>query len=154
MTGFLPFSRASFMIDFIFVALLAILPVLYWSVRCAIQGDYERHRKLQIIISIALFVAVLLFELEMRLVGWTHHATSSPFFTTWVYPSLYLHLVFAIPTTLLWFYTVIWAYRRFPQPPKPVRHARRHKTLGKLAASGMVGTSLTGFLFFALAFVA
>lgn len=142
------------MIDFIFVALLAILPLLAWSIRSAKQGEYELHKKLQLAISAALFLAVLLFEIEMRLVGWTHYAEVSAFYDTWVFPSLYLHLCFAIPTTLLWFFTVIWSYRRFPRPPRPSRHTRRHKLLGRLASGGMVGTALTGFLFFGLAFIA
>lgn len=142
------------MIDFVFVALLAILPLMLWSIRCAKRGDYERHKKLQLAISIALFSAVTLFEIEMRLIGWTHYADVSPYYETLVFPSLYVHLLFAIPTTLLWAYTVIWAYRRFPNPPKPMRATRRHRLMGKLAASGMVGTAVTGFVFFALAFVA
>lgn len=154
MTGFLPFSRASFMIDFVFVALFAILPLMAWSIRCAKRGDYELHKKLQILISFALLGAVLLFEIEMRLVGWTQYAEMSPFFDSFVFPCLYVHLSFAIPTTFLWAYTVIWSYKRFPSPPKPIRQARRHRLLGQLSAFGMVGTALTGFAFFALAFVA
>lgn len=142
------------MIDFVFVALLLILPVMVWSIRCAQRGDYELHKKLQLVISIALFSAVVLFEVEMRLIGWTHYADISPYFETWVFPSLYVHLAFAIPTTFLWAYTVIWAYRRFPSPPRPVAATRRHRLLGKLAASGMIGTAVTGFVFFGLAFVA
>lgn len=154
MPGFLPFSRASFMIDFVFVALLLIIPIMVWSIRCAKRSQYELHKKLQLVISIALFSAVTLFEIEMRLLGWTQYADSSPYFDTLVFPSLYIHLAFAIPTTFLWAYTVIWAYRRFPNPPRPVAAAKNHRLLGKLAAFGMVGTAVTGFLFFWLAFVA
>lgn len=154
MPGFLSFSRASFMIDFIFIALLLVLPLIIISIRLAKKKKYKLHKLMQIAIGSSLFISVLLFEIEMRISGWSHLAEDSPYIESWVYPSLYLHLLFSIPTTFIWFYAAIKALKNFPSPPQPSSYSKNHKLIVKFAVTGMFCTSATGFLFYWLAFVA
>ena len=70
--GFLP-TRGSFMLDFVFVAMIAIIPVMTWSIvyLARIRHMYELHKRVQIALALVLLVAVVLFELDVR------------FFTDW-----------------------------------------------------------------------
>src|SRR5207244_1620398 len=107
-----------------------------------------------------LLIAVLSFELDIRINGWQARAAASPYFDTankWSCPaglSLMVHLSFAVPTLLLWIVVVARAVRRFSSPPQPGPHSRWHAHWGWVAALGMVMTAATGWVFYWMAFVA
>lgn len=155
--GFLG-TRASFMLDFVFLAMFAVLPVLGYSVYLVkYQRRFDLHKKVQLALGAVLLIAVTLFEIDMRVNGWEHLAKESPYFGEgWsgVWISLYVHLVFAITTALLWIWVIVAAMRRFPKPPAPGIHSRQHILLARLAALDMVFTAVTGWIFYWLAFVA
>jgi uncharacterized membrane protein YozB (DUF420 family) len=156
--GFLG-TRATFMLDVVVVAMLIILPLLGWSVlQVRRSRRYVRHRRMQLSLAVALLIAVTAFELDMRLHGWQHLAAESPYFGgdgEWglVYPSLIVHLVFAVTTVLLWIYVIVTALLRFANPPAPGDHSRSHIFWGRLAAWDMVFTAVTGWIFYWLAFM-
>jgi uncharacterized membrane protein YozB (DUF420 family) len=143
------------MMDVVALAMLAVLPVLtlsLWLVRK--RHRYALHKRLQIGTASVLGVAILLFEIDIRLHDWRPLAKASPFYDTWLFPLLYVHLVFAVSTTLLWIATLITALRDFPVPPCPGPGSTRHRRLGRLAAFGMYATSVTGWSFYWAAFLA
>lgn len=143
------------MFDLVAIAMLVIVPTLAYSiyvVRC--KKNYRLHKKIQIALGIVLLVAVSLFELDIRLHGWRQFAEVSIFYDSWVFPSLYVHLVFAISTPLLWIYTTVAALKRFDNPPVPNGYSPRHRRIAKLAAIDMFCTAITGWVFYFLAFVA
>ncbi len=155
MQGFIPGSRGSFMLDFVSLAMVAILPTLTYSIYLVrVKKAYAIHRRVQLAIGAVLAVAVLLFELELRLSGWRHLATPSPYYDTILFPFLAVHLLFAISTSLLWIITIYTAIKYIPDPPGPCAYSRQHKRLGWAAAIGMYCTSITGWTFYWLAFVA
>lgn len=157
--GFLPW-RGSFMLDVVVVAMLAVLPLLAWSIQLAKQKRFALHKAVQITLATVLLAAVTLFEVDMRLTGWVDRAKDSPYFQTdhkWSCPagvSLLVHLCFAIPTLLLWIYVVAQALRKFPSPPSPGPHSAAHRRFGKLAGIGLFMTAMTGWAFYYLAFIA
>jgi putative membrane protein len=158
--GFLG-SRGSLMLDVVFLAMFIVVPVLAFSIyQVKIRHRYDLHKKLQLIMATVLLVAVLLFELDMRINGWEQRAAPSPYFNSahkWSCPagiSLIVHLSFAVPTLLLWIVVVTRALRNFPRAPQPNHHSRWHTRYGWAAAIGMLFTALTGWLFYYLAFVA
>jgi uncharacterized membrane protein YozB (DUF420 family) len=154
-SGFIPYSRASFMLDLVAVAMLAVVPVLAWSIylaRC--RKNYSLHKRVQIVLGVALLATVCFFELDMRLHGWRQFATDSPYYESWVFPVLYIHLVFAVSTVLLWVYVIVTALRRFPSPPVPNEYSPRHRRIARLAAIDRVCTAVSGWVFYVLAFVA
>lgn len=159
MDGFLG-TRGSLMLDVVFVALFAVVPVLGWSVWLVKRRrNYELHKRVQLVLAVVLLVTVGLFELDMRVfTDWEERAAASPYYAAegWspVWISLTVHLVFAIPTLLLWIYVVVAALRRFPSPAAPSLHSSSHRRNGQLAAWGMVLTAVTGWVFYWLAFVA
>jgi hypothetical protein len=153
--GFLG-TRASLMLDVVFTAMFVVLPVLAWSIRQVRSHQrYLLHKRVQLALGLVLLVAVALFEIDMQFItDWRKRAEPSPYYSTWVFPVLYIHLFFAIPTAVLWVFVIVQALRRFPVPPLPGAHSRQHIFWAWLAAFEMLMTSLTGWLFYALAFVA
>jgi putative membrane protein len=157
--GFLG-TRASFMLDVVVLAMLAVLPLLAWSIYLVkYRHQYALHKKMQLILAGLLLVAVGAFEVDMRFItDWEERAAPSPYYTAgqWdaVWGSLAVHLVFAIPTLLLWIYVVVAAVRKFPRPPLPNEHSRQHRVFATLGSAGMFLTAVTGWIFYWLAFVA
>jgi hypothetical protein len=159
LNGFLG-TRGSFMLDFVFLTMFAVVPVMAWSIyQVRYQRRFELHKRVQIILGVLLLVAVLAFEIDMRLHGWTDRAEESTYWldgkwNDWVDYSLLVHLACAIPTAVLWITVIILAIRRFPKPPRPSEHSRSHIFWARCAAIGLLLTSVTGWVFYALAFVA
>lgn len=154
-SGFVPYSRASFMMDFVAVAMAGILPVLAWSVYLVKRHkNYRLHKLVQLSLGTVLLVAVSLFEVDVRLYGWRQNATLSPYYNTILFPFLYFHLLVACTTTVLWIATITLAVRRFPKPPVPGAHSPLHRRLGWAGTIGMFATSITGWTFYWMAFVA
>ncbi len=147
-------SRAPFIIDLLAYLIVMIIPLQllsYMLVRW--RRTYRFHKWMQIGMGVALGLVLLVFEIEMRLIGWRRYAEDSPLYDSWVLPALLLHLIFAIPTLLLWIATIYGALKNFPSSPKPSKYSIIHKRLGRLAAWLMLATALTGWLFYYLAFV-
>jgi hypothetical protein len=176
--GFLG-TRASIMLDLVFLAMFAVLPVLAWSIwQVRVHRRFQLHQRVQWTLAAILLAAVTLFEIDMRFVsGWRERAEASPYFAPvysadpisqqifcgllgcddvpgWVFRALAIHLVFATSTTALWVFVIATASRRFGNPPVPGAHSASHRRFGWLAAADMALTALTGWIFYWLAFVA
>ncbi|MFO1045796.1 MAG: DUF420 domain-containing protein [Planctomycetaceae bacterium] len=159
--GFLGY-RTSFMLDFVVVALILIVPILVYSLYVVkVQHKYVLHRNLQLLLGIILLVAVGLFEIDLQLVqgGWAKVVAKRPTPLTaeqlnFVQTVLRVHLIFAISTPFLWAATIVLAMRRMPSPPGPSAHSKLHKSLGWISTIDIVLTSVTGLIFYYFAFVA
>lgn len=156
--GFLG-TRGSLMLDVVFLAMFLVIPVMFFSIGVAKkQGKYNLHKWLQLTLGAVLLLAVTAFEVDMRLNDWKPRAEPSPFFVKgeWcaVWYSLAIHLSFAVPTLFLWIAVIVRALLLFPSPPTPGPHSKAHKFWGWIAALGMTGTAITGWIFYYLAFVA
>src|SRR4051794_15262560 len=153
--GFLG-TRAPLMIDVVCLAMIGVVLVLGWSIyQVKIRSHYQLHKWTQITLGAILLVAVILFEVDIRLHGWEERAANAvggkP--AQAVYTALYIHLVFAISTVILWPTTIGLALANFSNPPIPGPHSRVHVPLARLAAIDMVLTAITGWIFYWLAFV-
>ncbi len=157
--GFLG-TRASLMLDVVFVAMLVVVPVLGASVYLVkFRRRYALHRMIQLSLGAVLAVTIVLFEVDIRVNGWMDRARPSPYFGNGERPglvliALWIHLFFAVTTLVLWTGVTIAALKQFSQPPLPGPHSRCHTFWGKLAAIDMLLTALTGWSFYWLAFVA
>jgi putative membrane protein len=159
-SGFLP-GRASLMLDVVVVAMFFVLLALGFSIHSVkYRQQYQRHKLIQVSLASALMVVLLLFEIDVHFIDkWMIRADASPYFdaATRSGPVVYalaIHLVFATTTFALWLIVVLRALGHFPRPPGPNEHSRFHKFWGTLAALDMVMTTLTGWIFYWLAFVA
>lgn len=154
MNGFLG-TRGSLMLDLVTLAMILVVPVLAVSVYLVrVNRQYNTHKWMQIALGVALLLAVLAFEIDMRMYGWEERAKESPYFDSWVRPVLWIHLCCAVPTALLWIYTIVQALRFYPDPPTPGTYSLEHARWGWASAIGMFLTALTGWIFYYLAFVA
>lgn len=159
--GFLGYD-ASLMLDVVVCALLAVVPALLWSLyEVKVRRRYALHRNIQLVLAAVLLLAVLLFEVDMRLQGgWRNIINRDPSnprlageALDQVRTLLYVHLCFAISTPILWGATIYLALKRFPNPPLPGPHSELHKKLGWLSVLDLVMTSVTGLTFYYMAFV-
>jgi putative membrane protein len=158
--GFLGYN-ASLMLDVVVCALVLVVPAIVYSVYLVkVRKRYRAHRNWQIGLGAVLLVTVGLFETDMRLRGgWENiirgaRPSITPEELASLTTMLYVHLVFAVSTVFLWPVTLWLAWRRFPNPPLPGAHSQLHKTLGWLSTVDIALTSITGLLFYYLAFVA
>lgn len=155
LAGFIPGSRGTFMMDVVVTAMVALVPLLTWSVYLA-HGprNFSTHKRLQQSMGLVLLLTVIAFEVEVRLSGWRQHAVTSPYYETSLFPLLYVHLFFAVGTFSLWILTLGLAMRKIPDPPAPSAHSQWHRRLGKLTVMGTYCTSVTGWTFYYMAFLA
>ena len=151
--GILP-TRGSVMLDIVFITMFLVVPIMFWSIRLAKQGHYQLHKQVQIATAVVLLLAIVAFEVDIRLRGWIHLTEESSFDINTIKLILYVHLTFAIPTPVLWIIVIFKALKRFPKPPGPDEHSTQHKKLGWIAVCGMTLTSLTGWVFYYVAFIA
>jgi len=159
--GFIPGSRATIMLDVVFVAMFAVVPILLWSIYLVVRRrNYVLHKRIQLTLGSVLLLAIAAFEIDMRFIsGWRERAMPSPYYGMsdelgGVFAALWIHLFFAVPTALLWLVVIARAVRNFPSPPRPAEHSGFHVWWAKLAAVGMVMTAITGWIFYYLAFMA
>ena len=159
--GFLGYDGSTFMLDFVVAALVLIVPALLFSLYFVkVQRNFVAHRNLQLVLAGVLMLAVIAFEIDIRthggwraIVGSRQSPLSAEQLET-AKQTLYVHLIFAISTPLLWGTTIALALKRMPKPPAPCEHSRLHKTLGWMSVIDLVLTSATGLLFYYRAFIA
>ncbi len=120
MDGFLG-TRASVMLDVVVLAMLVVLPVMCWSIyQVKYRRRYELHKRVQVVLAAVLLVTVAAFEFDIQFFAkWEERAEASRYFYTLVTPALWIHLLFAVPTAVIWIYTVWHALRNIPDPPGP-----------------------------------
>jgi putative membrane protein len=153
MPDLIPWGRAGFAMDLVALAMLAVLPLQAYSIALVKRGQYSAHRRWQIALSAALLVTVVLFEIDVRLHGWRHQAKDSPWYPGVVMPLLWVHIAIASLTFVLVLVTLSHGLRRFGRTPRPGPASRHHRRLGWATVLGLVLTSLTGWAFYALAFL-
>ena len=148
------------MLDVVFLAMLLVVPVLFWSI-WQVRGRqrYSLHRQLQLLLAMVLMGTVLAFEIDMRFfTDWEIEAADSPYYSaeSWngVWTALTAHLCFAVPTLVIWVMVVVRALRGIENPPSQGKHSASHKRWGRIAVLGMSGTAVSGWIFYWMAFVA
>jgi len=150
--GFLGYPTSP-MLDVVVLALVAVVPLLIFNIASvAVWKNYRLHKRLQLLLTALLFLAVGLFEIDMRLQGGIAgilakrpRPLTSEELASFM-GLLRIHLGFAISTVVVWGLTVWLAWRRTPNPPQPSQHGRLHRTLGWLSALDLTATAVTGLL--------
>ena len=146
--GFLG-TRADILMDLVLLSFLIILPTMSWSWNAARKRHYRKHKTTQLSLASLLFVAVLLFEVDMKLSGGIFELTSQSKYsgTTLLNAWIYGHTLVAILTSIIWVFLIIFSLRRFPNPPEPGDFSKAHRVWGRI---GMVTMMLAGLSAFPL----
>jgi uncharacterized membrane protein YozB (DUF420 family) len=145
--GFLG-TQASFMMDFVFIALFILIPLLLWSVSAIRNGNQQLHHRLQVLLTIIFLVAFILFEVDVNYLNpdWKSKASNLHL----VGPILLLHIPCAILTLICW---PIALYKGLKYSKDKMRNQNNnHRIWGKRAFSLMLGTASTGVLFHLVVF--
>jgi putative membrane protein len=158
--GFLGY-RTSLMLDVVVCALVLVVPAIVYSLYLVkVKRRFVAHRNVQLGLAVVLLIAVGAFEIDMQLVqgGWKNVVGKREVELTveqlgHVQNVLWIHLVFAVSSPLLWIATIALALKRFPKPPVPCEHSELHKKLGWAATIDLTLTSVTGLWFYYVAFV-
>lgn len=154
--GFLP-TRGSWMLDFVTVAMLLASVVLLFSIT---QVRYKSrkilHRNVQLVTATILALALVAFEVDVRFfTNWREIAEPSPYYNSGLVDvSLWIHLVFAIPTPVVWGVVIWMALKGFKTGFDQGAFNKTHRIGGRIAAAMLMATAITGWVFYYLAFVA
>jgi putative membrane protein len=153
--GFLG-TRAPLVLDALFVTMFIVVVVLAWSVyQVKYRRRYQLHKWVQIWLGVVLLAAIVTFEFDIRAHGWQERSAGviGGEASATVKTALQVHLAFAVTTVILWPLVIVRALSNYPNPPAPSLHSPWHKRWGWIAAADMLMTSLTGWIFYWLAFV-
>ncbi|MGE3241186.1 MAG: DUF420 domain-containing protein [Pirellulales bacterium] len=143
------------MLDVLVLAMGAVVAVLAWSIyEVKYRRHYTLHKWVQVGLGVVLLLAVIVFEVDVRLHGWQDRAAGEVggHASQLVMTSLGVHLFFAVAATVLWPVVIIRALLNFPNPPAPGPHSRFHLRWARIAAIDMFITAITGWTFYYLAF--
>lgn len=149
-------TRADVLMDVI-ITIVALVPVLLTLAFGLARGRrYAHHAGVQVLTSIALAATLLVFEIYVRARGGLDGLSQgSPWHQTpFLQGYLAVHLVFAVSSTLIWFWLLIRTWGRFGAPPTPGAFSATHRRWGRLAMAGMLLTAITGLGLYGLCFVA
>ncbi len=159
-SGFLGYPPSTLMLDVVVSALVLVVPILLFSLYLVkVRKNYTAHRNVQLLLAVVLLIAVVLFEIDIRLHGGWEKIVDQPAGRltpermATIRQTLYVHLVFAFSTPVLWGVTIAGALRRFANPPVPAPHSGVHKVLGWASVIDLTLTSVTGLVFYYFAFV-
>jgi putative membrane protein len=157
--GFLGY-RTSLMLDVVVCALAVLVPLLLFSLyQVKVCKNYLLHRNLQILLGAVLFLAVGLFEVDMRMQGGIDAILGKRLIPLTSQQRamfdmvLYTHLFFAITTPFVWIATIAHGLWYFDSPPTPGPASQRHKWLGWTASADITLTSISGLLVYYFGFV-
>lgn len=152
--GFLG-TRGDLLMDLVVVAIVLTPFLFLWAVRLARRGQYTGHRNLQTALLGTLLIAIVLFELDIRLSGGTQaflagspHLGSS--LLSWL---LRVHVLVAVLSFGLWGMLVVKAWRA-RMDLHPGLFTASHRRRGYWVFAGTVFTAVSGVWLYWLGFVA
>lgn len=150
--GFLG-TRADWLVDIAFLTINLVPFIFLWSARLA-RAQSKKHPVVQGVVIVIVLLAVILFELDVRLSGGSGSLIAnsplagSPYLTL----LLVVHIGFALATYLGW--AVLWVKSfRARDKALPGTFSARHKTFGRLIFAGTLVTALLVDLVYYLGFV-
>lgn len=128
------------------LTLAAPFAVLY-AVSLVKKGNYEGHKKVQIITFVVCVLGVLLLEGLIRVSGGSGSlAGKSPYAGSAVFKTiLYAHIAGAVLTYILWIIQMIFSIRTFKKT-LPGNFSGKHKTMGKILVFGLFYTAITALI--------
>ena len=146
-------SRADVWLDAASLAFTLLLPVFLYSVMAVRRGNAALHRRMQLALSGALLVIVVVLEWRFRMVGWRQSAEASRFFPLGVNAALGIHIAFAVATVVGWIAALTVGIRGWSSGQLQITHRDRHRWWGRFALWSTFGAALTAWVFYLVAFV-
>ncbi len=158
MSGFLGFG-ASFMLDFVMVSLILVVPIVLLGIFLAKNKIYKTHSRLMFSFSFLLLLVILIFELDIRLHGGIQGIAEAAGRGTHVQTLfflilLYVHFFFSISCCVFWGGTLLGACKNFYWPsPLPTSYSVIHRKRAWVSLFFLFGVVVTGMMVYYFAFV-
>ncbi len=150
--GFLG-TRADVLVDIILLATAVTPFLMLYAFRLARRANYAEHRRAQIILPSVMLVAVVLFEIDIRMSGADAFLAGSSFpYKRFLSVFLVVHVAVAIISFLGWVVLATISSRRFLKV-LPGSFSAIHRFYGKLIFSGVTFTAVSGIALYFLVFV-
>lgn len=148
------FPNTDILIDIVNFSFIVIVPALIYSWTKVRNGEYSFHKKLQLILFAVLFVAVILFELDLRQRGGIFEMVKASQFagTAFLNGLIWFHMFVSITTSFIWIGLVAFSLWKFASPPAPNSFSGMHKFWGKIGMIDMILTGITGVMLYVLGF--
>lgn len=148
------FPNTDILIDLVNASFIIIVPTMIYSWTKARKGEYRLHKTVQLILFAVLFVAVILFEADLRMRGGIYEMVKASRFvdTPFLNGLIGIHTLFSITTSLIWVGLVAFSLWKFPNPPAPNRFGGIHKIAGKIGLVDMALTGVTGVMLYVFGF--
>ena len=132
------------------IAFVIIVPALFYSYR-AVKGDnYSLHKRIQLTLFSLLFVAVILFEVDLRQSGGIFKLVAPSRYagTALLNGLIYIHMLFSITSSFIWIGLVVASLLKFPSPPAPNSFSGKHIFWGRLGMIDMALAGITGIMLY------
>lgn len=140
-------TQADLLLDLIITSLLLVVPVLAVSLTFARRKQLITHKRLQLLLTGILTVALLFFEWDLRAMGGIEALArdsargQDPIQLAWIKNVITIHLCFSFSTAGLWFFLVALGYKSFKGAPLT---KALHRYLGYVGALDLTLTGLSG----------
>lgn len=151
--GFLG-TRADLLMDLVLIGILITPILMLYAFSLAKQKRFVAHRNLHVTLISILILAVILFELDIRLSGGSEAFLSgSPYAETkFMKVLLTFHILIAIASFTTWIGLETQSWKSFREA-LPGNFSYRHIQVGWVVYSGVVVTAITGLGLYILGFV-
>ena len=148
------FPNTDWLIDIVNFSFIVIVPTLTYSWAKVRKGEYSLHKKIQLLLFAVLFVAVILFELDLRARGGIFKMVEHSQFagTAFLNGLIWFHMFASITTSLIWIGLITGSLWKFSSPPVPNNFSGVHRLFGKIGMIDMIITGVTGVMLYVLGF--
>lgn len=148
------FPNTDILIDAVNISFVIIVPALIYSWAKARNGEYNLHKKVQLTLFAILFVAVILFEVDLRMRGGIFEMVKDSRFagTLFLNSLIWFHMFVSITTSFIWIGLIAFSLKKFASPPVPNNFSGMHKFWGKIGMIDMILTGITGVMLYVLGF--
>lgn len=146
--------------SFVISIMLTVAILAPIAAMCAVslirKGKYRKHIRIQKTIFWICMVAVLLFEIYIRISGGSGSLIKESIYTDTKFFRLILnaHIAGAVFTYLLWIVMIIISNRKYKMAKKlPGKFSKTHKALGYLTIFGLFYTAISALIVCVFAFL-
>jgi putative membrane protein len=148
------FPNTDILIDIVNFSFVVIVPVLIYSWLKVRKGEYSLHKKVQLALFAVLFIAVILFEVDLKMRGGIFEMVKDSQFagTAFLNGLIWFHMFVSITTSFIWIGLVTFSLWKFASPPVPNRFSGVHRFFGKIGMIDMILTGITGVMLYVLGF--
>jgi putative membrane protein len=151
--GFLG-TRAPFFMDFVTIIVILLPLLVLGAIAMAKVKSYRLHAFTQTLIFIVSVIVVGYFEYGVRLGGgfdvFMEESNTSHTYALWV---LFIHIIIAIISLIIWTKMLLVAYREKRENRLPGKASVQHKKEGIYTFIGIFLTGTTGLWVYILLFV-